>query len=415
MGKLTIEQQEIVNSKEKISVVLSCPGSGKTFCLVERAKILLDSLDSKLLITTFTKKSKGEIVSRLKEYKSNIEVLTIHGLAYKIIKENWREVNNFYLQQDWPDSPTLISEETEQSFLLEDGETQDFVRSLRFWRNFEIDAYSISRLTEKGVFFGKPKLDTLKSYQEYEDFRLSNGVLLFKDLIPLATRLLRLPSIGMSFYYKYNHILIDEAQDLSKEQWTLLEPFLNSVKSLTVIGDINQSIFGYSGGNGHILQTISKSPLAKVYRLDKNFRSVKEVVNHCNKITSIPTPMQSQRKLPGKVVIKGFSTLKEENEFLLDWFHNDCVLLVRTNRIKNDYDLFKENLMTIHSSKGKEWKRVALIGASAEHIPNRLSRNLQEEKNLFYVACSRAMEELLITYTGEPSIFLREIMNDLSN
>ena len=63
-------------------------------------------------------------------------------------------------------------------------------------------------------------------------------------------------------------------------------------------------------------------------------------------------------------------------------------------------------LITCHASKGLEWDRVYVVGAHEGMMPHRLSSDLEEESNLFYVACTRARTDLHLTYVKEPSRFI---------
>lgn len=407
---LTEEQLQVVNSNHPFIVCSACPGSGKTRVIIERAKRISSGCPRKTLITSFTKKGRTEIKERLKGFEDNIETFTIHSLAFHVIRENWAELNSLIRSSDWPDKPLFMSEETEQTLLLEefgDREGKRKIGNLDYCRRMGITGHELLSLRELGVFFGKKKPEDFREFDSYEQYRIQRGVLMYHDLIPLAIRLVKAPETSLEFYSHYSNLLIDEAQDLSLTHWRFLEPFLFGVDSVTLAGDLNQSIFSYAQGNGMVMEKLKNLKSSKHLTLTLNFRSGKRIVEACNKVIK-SEEMTAAVDLPGIVITKGFETFEEEKSFLQDWYTEGSAILFRTNAGGEKYLEIGDGF-TIHSSKGREWDRVAIVSADPTQIPHPLNRKIEEERNLFYVACSRAKKELLITYVGQPSLFVTEL------
>lgn len=404
---LTDEQQVLVDSNDKIVVGLACPGSGKTTTLIKKAERYIDR-GAKGLITTFTRKVKEEIESRLDN--NLFEVETIHGFAYRVVRSNWNRLEAVYGRTQWPEKPILVTEEEENAIIKELFDEGDkWVNILKYLRKLKLTPPELIHLVNSGVYLRGLKRNQIEQFEKYENFRLSKGILVFDNLIPLAQKLLLLPEVNHNVYDNYDVVLVDEAQDIDCIQWSILEPFLIGIQDMFVIGDFDQSIFSYSGGNGAVLNNLINHPNSVVYSLSYNFRSGKRIVELANKIQN--KNMIAKQVFDGGLFINKCDSIEKEAEEIRYRFNSNCVVLARTNKYLDeirDY-LPGYRLMTVHQSKGKEWDNVALVGCNDSIFPLHFSNDFITEKNLFYVGCTRAKKNLMITYTDKPSIFLKDL------
>lgn len=261
-------------------------------------------------------------------------------------------------------------------------------------------------------------------------------------------------------YYKY--ILVDEYQDVNAIQVELLK--LLSPENLFVVGDPRQSIFGWRGSDINFILNFNKEFLeAETIHLTKNYRSTKKIVELMNNsikemdLPNIEVGRKNEEEKTKKINLFSFGDEDEERKFVIEYLQkaneslDEIFVLSRTNRQVNELaNLLKDlgikyilktdevksftdkldnhvTLATIHSIKGLEAKTVFVIGASEQNFPCKASdhpiiemvkqenyNKEAEELRLFYVAISRAKENLFITHSGKrPTYFINEEMEKL--
>lgn len=211
--KLSQVQQEIATCHEGRLVVRAGPGTGKTRTLVERARSLLAAGQSPVLAVTFTVKAADEIRERLGG-DERVEVSTFHALAARILRESG--VVFRIADED-------MLEETALRWGL--GGDGSFVRDLLL-------RLSTGRTLEPEQSF---LMETLQAESYYT----------FEGMIREAIRL-----VGSGrFTPAWEHVMVDEFQDINPVQYEFLKALTPQVKSLMVIGDPNQAIYGFRGSN----------------------------------------------------------------------------------------------------------------------------------------------------------------------
>lgn len=410
---LTLEQKKLVDSEAPLTIGCACPGSGKTATLIERAK-RLEAEHSKTLVTTFTKKCQEEVTHRLNGASGVIKVQTIHGFAYQIVRDNW-DVLGKLMGPTWPDEPVVLTPEAEVE-LIEgefDGKAaKKMLRLLKDLRKFETSPANLITLQSQGVFFGHRNRQEILDYARWEAYRIRTGTLMLHDFIPLAEKAVQNPHVSLATYGGYKNLMVDEAQDVSLDHWRLLEPFLFGVDSAWLIGDLNQSVFGYAGGNGVTLRSLMDRPDAKIFTLTYNFRAGKKIVDFINEIPrdnphSVPTAVSA-----GSVEPHLFSSQEAEAEWIKGNVGEGATILCRTNRYLEQLEKMlgpNYEYLTIHQSKGREWETVVVAGCHPGQIPHPMNQDQEEERNIFYVGCSRAKERLVITSVKTPCVYLKEI------
>jgi len=262
------------------------------------------------------------------------------------------------------------------------------------------------------------------------------------------------------FIPKYEHVLIDEYQDVNAMQVELLD--LLNPENIFAVGDPRQSIFGWRGSDiKYILNFPKKYPDCEIITLTKNYRSTKYIVELMNasiRDLSLPDVMPSFHG-EKEIKIYEFQEEKEEFEFVVNNILNSDIereeifVLARTNYQLAEFSfLMKQRnilhvvkteeinkpvfakkgevtLATIHSIKGLEAKMVFVIGCTEINFPCKASDHPvielikledydkeEEEKRLFYVAISRAKEKLYLTYSGKkPTYFINDEMIKIIN
>lgn len=331
---LTKEQSIIVNSNCKINVGLSVPGSGKTTVLVARAERLWRDTREPILIVTFSSDACDNISKRiLPEIRANVEVKTIHSFCYDIVRAYWKELNTVLGGENWPNEPKLVSKEQEISMIAEllKENAVEYYDKFEYLRTLGGTPEYLLSLFKKKVYLNQIRQSDIESFIVYERYRKSKGLITFDDMIDMAEVLIPLPYISTELSRKYSHILIDEAQDTSEQQWKILRPLvLSSVTSL-VVGDYNQSIYGWRNADGSLLLNMGQMKDAVIFRLSKSFRSGSLITKLANKICYDKSSQIVPQDHLGDVKIYNFENIYQEVEFVLSKSDNDTAIISRTN------------------------------------------------------------------------------------
>lgn len=324
----TEEQLAFINADLKSNIILrAVAGSGKTFSAVERVRFLLSSgVDpSKILFFSYTKAAVEEFRSRLKN--DSIKITTIHAFCqgmlakmkkFKKVVEIY-EFIGWYKEKNKPASSASSKVKSDYYELVNEMyENAQFISA-------EITAYKL-QLAE-GVKSKKPKF-----MDEYRKFTKETKSRDFSDMLIEIRDLLKENRWLVMFRNKYDYILIDEFQDTSSIQMDILLKL--NAKYYTLIGDIGQSIFGYSGANAFkVMDMLKRRREVQELTLSVNFRSAKAIVENSNKYSTLQAV--STKDVEGLVQRR---ILKFEHFLAIFDKYDEIVLLCRTNRTIRDIE-----------------------------------------------------------------------------
>ncbi|MFP4119236.1 MAG: UvrD-helicase domain-containing protein [Candidatus Woesearchaeota archaeon] len=282
------------------------------------------------------------------------------------------------------------------------------------------------------------------------------GFRTYSDQVPDTLRLFKNYPEHKPFF---PWVLVDEYQDVSPTQQELVD--LLSPDYLFVVGDPRQSIFAWRGADPGVMLHFMKSCASNdgaIMELSTNFRSSPEILSFANDLIAAAhggkNPYHSlkpSRTIPGRVSVDTYTSEDDEARAVVDYIvhssvaRNSIFVLSRTNRglekvkkhcqekgvrfmlrtdeqakASEDPDPDQVTLSTVHAIKGLEAEVVFVIGATSLNYPckakdHRFVRILcspleydqyEEERRLFYVACTRAKKELYVSYASSPSPFL---------
>lgn len=456
--KLDKYQKSVVLDDSERLLVIAGAGSGKTFTITAKIKYLIEKKNIKereILCLSFT----NEAVDNLKErLKYNIDVLTFHKLALRILSEN---NFNYNISRD-----TLINYIVDEFFLIDDDKTKKFLieyypnrdyneiinsNELFILKNniislikmIKCNNLSISKMIKlrNSCVNKKDKIFyyfTISIYKLYEEELASERKIDFDDMIIYAKELVT----KHGFKRNYKYIIIDEYQDISKIRFELiLEILKNTNSKLMCVGDDYQAIYGFSGSNLSIFLDFFKY-FPEGHRIDiKNtYRNSYELVN-----TSIKFIKKNHHQLRKNIratflfkypiVLVYYDDLKKAYNDLFDYLYleNERKVLV-LSRYNKDLEIVKKEehigietrYLTVHMAKGLEEESVVLIKFSNDYLgfPSKIENNkllsiindsdedipYAEERRLFYVALTRCKKRIYILVPRDnPSIFLKEI------
>ena len=355
-------------------------GSGKTSTLIASLECARDSdFDLSLVaLITFTRKSAFEMKERadLKNIKPGY-VGTMHALGYSIIKKHFGQQKIKLIHNTKP----VISK-----IIAENFPDYTFIRS-----DIRGDA-SILKDEDKAIFA-----------QLYHQYKKENSIFDMDDLITVAAKIITKNTKANPFRY----ILIDEFQDTSPEQLSLIKAM--DPEKLFAVGDDWQSIYKFRGADVSItLEMGSHFKHMQRLFLTSNFRSQKKIVklgNKAIKLSSLFIPKKLKTTIKGSLSPVCYvancdgdieNIWKSYMENVLSKKKQKITILVRTNHIRQQLQNCLKSefeVLTIHSSKGLEFDHLLVFGIARNIFPHKWN-DYDEEVRLFYVAITRAKKSL---------------------
>ncbi len=283
-SKLNESQTKAVKHSEGPVLILAGAGSGKTTTIVSRLAYLIEVLGipaSNTLTLTFTNKAAKEMRDRSLSMISNVSypplLCTFHKFGLLFLKFNihlLKRENNFVVI-DTDDKKRIIKKiNSEMPTPLIASEISRYKNSLLT----PDDAYKQAELYNYQQI--------AKIYEKYEEYLLENNLVDFDDLIALTYRLLdENPELAKTTSQKYKYIMIDEYQDTNELQLKLLQKLCCSHTNLCVVGDDDQSIYGWRGAHiRNIMEFDQDFPGTTVFKLEENYRSREPILKVANSL-----------------------------------------------------------------------------------------------------------------------------------
>ncbi|MDG1166178.1 MAG: DNA helicase II, partial [Porticoccaceae bacterium] len=267
-------------------------GSGKTRVLVHRIawKIQVDGLSPySILAVTFTNKASREMRERIDELLGmslrGMWVGTFHGLAHRLLKAHWRDVNlpeNFQILDS--DDQLRLVKRVMRSMDLDEQRWPP--KQAQWWINGQKDEGLRAAHIQEG---GDPYMVTmLRIYREYEATCERLGVIDFAELLLRALELWKnKPDVLAHYQQRFQHILVDEFQDTNAVQYAWLRLLAGKVSAVTAVGDDDQSIYGWRGAKvENILSYERDFADTHTVKLEQNYRSTSNILNAANAVIS---------------------------------------------------------------------------------------------------------------------------------
>ena len=271
-------------------LVLAGAGSGKTRVLTSRIAYILDKelcSPSNVLAITFTNKAAKEMRVRLEDMLGDCEgmwICTIHSMCVRILRRFGEDIGihpNFSIY-----SETERANVIKKAFTSLDYDDEKLLKSVKYhignakMLGLDPDQYGVRCKREDGID------DAVAIYADYERRLAENNALDFDDLLIKTLRLLRASENAREYYAdKFKYVLVDEFQDTNSVQYSIIKLLSSKHNNLFVVGDDDQSIYGWRGAEiENILKFDSDYPAAKVYKLQRNYRSTKSILDLANSI-----------------------------------------------------------------------------------------------------------------------------------
>ncbi|WAA11337.1 DNA helicase PcrA [Fervidibacillus albus] len=289
LNGLNKEQQQAVKTTEGPLLIMAGAGSGKTRVLTHRIAYLLVEKGVNpynVLAITFTNKAAREMKERITALLGgtgeDMWISTFHSMCVRILRRDIDRIgiNRNFTILDTSDQLSVIKGILkDQNIDPKKYDPRGILGTISGAKNELKDAKAFSN--QMGNYYEKLVSSV---FEEYEKRLLKNHALDFDDLI-MKTILLfeRVPEVLEYYQNKFQYIHVDEYQDTNKAQYKLVSLLAQKFENLCVVGDSDQSIYGWRGADiTNILSFEKDYPNAKVILLEQNYRSTKTILNAAN-------------------------------------------------------------------------------------------------------------------------------------
>lgn len=290
LDSLNDQQRRAVAAPPASMLVLAGAGSGKTRVLVHRIAwlMLVEGVSPfGVMAVTFTNKAAREMRNRIEELLERpiggMWVGTFHGLAHRLLRTHWREAN-------LPESFQILDSDDQLRLIkrlckaLGVNDEKWPPRQIQWYINGQKDEGLRAGHIEH---FGDDYTRTMISvYKAYEDACQRGGMVDFGEILLRAHELwLNNPPLLAHYQQRFQHILVDEFQDTNAVQYAWLRVLAGKNSHLMVVGDDDQSIYGWRGARIENIQQFNTDFAgAEIIKLEQNYRSTSTILNAANKL-----------------------------------------------------------------------------------------------------------------------------------
>jgi DNA helicase-2/ATP-dependent DNA helicase PcrA len=296
-GDLNPQQLKAVQTVSGPCLVLAGAGSGKTRVITYKLAYLIAKrgiAPSHIMAVTFTNKAAGEMRSRVDSLvgtdlsRKGLWIGTFHSLCGRILREQIEKLELGYTNRfviiDEDDRLRLVRQILKELNL--DPKTYEPQKIVYRISDAKSNLVGPEELSDYGYsYLEKAAASVYKMYQK----RLQQGNLLdFDDLISLVIQLFKTrPEVEEHYSSKFEHILVDEYQDVNKMQYELVKRLSKVHGNVTVVGDDDQSIYAFRGANSKLILGFEKDyPGAVVVKLEQNYRSTQSILDAANSLVA---------------------------------------------------------------------------------------------------------------------------------
>ncbi len=331
MVQLTDRQRDAAHHYLGPAIVIAGPGSGKTRVLIERIKFLIEEKKTQpnsILAVTFTEKAAEEMSTRLflsiGENAKAVHVSTIHSLCKTIMEDH-------FVFQDFGASFNILDSENQKLFIIANRYRLG-LNGPHGWRNLISKAAGFAgnpedqvcllynTITENDI---KPKalaaviekmgVETedgralIESYKRYVALLRAEKLVDFAHLESIALKMLSdIRAVRTPVQERFRFVLVDEYQDTNPIQNEIIRHIVSDHKNIFVVGDENQSIYGFRGAvRESFTQFSCRYPETKSFTLNTNFRSTKNIVDTANKLleAKIKEKLEAHRSKGNEIIL----------------------------------------------------------------------------------------------------------------
>lgn len=349
--KLSKVQKQAINHFTGPALVLAVPGAGKTTVLIHRTGALIKNhgiSPENILSISFSRASAKDMKRRFnKIYGASSHIpahfSTIHSFAYGLVREYaYSKRISYTLIEDSKNQLNKYSllkqiyYSINRSHITED-KLESLINSIGYIKNMQISPET---------FVKEKKVDIqsfVNLYNSYENYKRSHNLIDFDDMLSIALEILEKDRYLLNKYRnRYSFIQVDEGQDTSKLQMEIIKGLSAPRNNLFIVADDDQSIYGFRGAYPQgLLDFSSTYKDAKLYYMEENYRSSKNIVLSCDKFIRQNTLRYMKNIFTNNKHIEPINIIKfrqpeDQYEFLIGELkrissYKDCAILYRNN------------------------------------------------------------------------------------
>ncbi|MBW0769029.1 DNA helicase PcrA [Mammaliicoccus lentus] len=352
LDRMNDEQKQAVKTTQGPLLIMAGAGSGKTRVLTHRIAYLLDEKDVSpynVLAITFTNKAAKEMKERISHLvgpeAESIWISTFHSMCVRILR---RDIDRIGIERNF-----TIIDPTDQKSVIKEVLKKENIDSKKYEPRMFIGAISNLKNELKTAEDAEKEANDFyasmvaRVYKGYQEKLLRNHALDFDDLIMYTIQLFnRIPEVLEYYQNKFQYIHVDEYQDTNKAQYTLVQLLANKFQNICVVGDSDQSIYGWRGADiKNILSFEEDYPNAQTIYLERNYRSTKTILTAANEVIRNnserkPKALWTDNTSGGKIQYYEATTERDEAEYVIrqilkkkqEGYNNqDIAILYRTN------------------------------------------------------------------------------------
>src|SRR3989344_2946612 len=284
-------QQEAVKQTDGPVLILAGAGSGKTRVLTYKVAYLISKgvKPSQIVAVTFTNKAANEMKERIIRLVGSLQtylpyVGTFHAFCAKVLRVEGKYIGipSGYLIYDGDDSLTLVKRIMKDvDISTKNFRSSSILSAISSAKNEMIDSTAYFDVA-RGPF-GET---AARVYVLYQKELKKIGACDFDDLLTKTVELFeKVPQVLEKYADRYKYVLVDEYQDVNTVQYVLTKQLASKWGNLTVVGDASQAIYSFRGANfRNILNFENDFGDAKVFNLEQNYRSTKNILSAANAV-----------------------------------------------------------------------------------------------------------------------------------
>lgn len=291
LSELNPAQREAVTATEGPLLILAGAGSGKTRVLTYRVAYLIHAKGVSpfnILAVTFTNKAAEEMKERVQnlvgKWGSAVWVSTFHSLCVRLLR--------VHIDRLGYDKDFTIFDDTDQITAIKQALKELDMSDRQFAPAAVLGTISNAKneMSDAKQYANQAydywSKNVARVYEVYQRKLRENNALDFDDIIMLTVRLFEsAPDVLEQYQEKFRYIMVDEYQDTNHAQYRLVRALAGKHRNLCVVGDDDQSIYGWRGADiRNILDFEKDYPDARVVKLEQNYRSTQNILNAANAV-----------------------------------------------------------------------------------------------------------------------------------
>ena len=368
LDTLNEAQRSAVTTLNKYARVVAGAGSGKTRVLITRIAYMIDELGylaNTICAITFTNKAANEMRNRLigmlGDNSSGVHISTIHSLCVTILRQDINVLG-------YPRNFTILDSDDQKAILKEaypkcdlDQKAYTYGSMLNYIGAMKGENITPTKALEM-AYHNPMEIKKAKVYAYYVERQQQLYALDFDDLLLWTVRLFRVDSDKLTKWQRrFNHILVDEFQDVDRVQYELIRQLAGDSNEVYVVGDPDQTIYTWRGADVNIIMNFeSDFKGAETIYLNQNYRSTKNILDGANSLIDF-----NKNRLK-----KDLYTAGEEGEKI--YLYNAASEDIEATFVV-------EKLVELHN-KGLSYRDMAVLYRS-----NYISRNLEKVLAKYHV------------------------------